>query len=80
MSTELDVLYRLASRRTPAEHGLDVAGMSRTVLEIMGEMILIEVEEMDPPPAPTVEDLATLMASRNPRVRELALRLAGRQS
>jgi hypothetical protein len=75
---EINTLSRLAGRRTPAEHGLDAARVTPGMQEVMLEMILLEVEEMDPPPAPKAEDLALLLASGNPRVRELAIRLAGR--
>lgn len=76
---DINILYRVVGRRTPAEHGLDVAGLSGGMLEIMREMLLVEIEEMAPTPAPTREDLEILLASENPRVRLLAIRLAGRQ-
>jgi hypothetical protein len=77
MSDELNVLYRLAGRRTPAEHGLDVATVTPGTREVMLKMILLEVEGMVVREEHTREDLEILLCSSNPRVRMLALRLAG---
>jgi hypothetical protein len=80
MSDELNVLYRLAGRRTPAEHGLDVATVPPGTREVMLEMILIEIEGMAVREEHTQEDWEILLRSCNPRVRMLGLRLAGQRS
>jgi hypothetical protein len=77
MNDELNVLYRLAGRRTPGDHGLDLATVTPGTREVMHEMVLLEVEGMVVREAHTREDLELLLRSRNPRVRRLALRLAG---
>lgn len=76
---EMEVLWRLAGRRTPVEHA-EAAGAIRfpdlrpRIHAIMLEMILVELEQ-GPAVVPTRADIAVLCAAQDARVRVLGIRL-----
>lgn len=76
---EMEVLWRLAGRRTPVEQA-EAAGAIRfpdlrpRIQAIMLEMILVELEQ-GPAVVPTRADIAVLCAAEDARVRVLGIRL-----
>lgn len=77
---ELEVLWRMAARRTPAEHGKKLVvrldALRPRLMPLMRDMILQELDEDGVSNAPTQEDLMVLLGSEDPRVRVLGMRLA----
>jgi hypothetical protein len=77
---ELEILWRLAGRRTPGEHavrlGQKFSDLRPRIAAVMLEMVLIELEGNPPAVRPSLSDLALLLASSNPRIRLLGIRMA----
>ena len=80
---ELEVLWRLAGRRTPGEHAAQLGGrftdLRPRIAAIMLEMVLLELEQNPPAIPPSRGDLALLLASDDPRIRLLGIRMASFQ-
>ncbi len=76
---ELEVLWRLAGRRSPGEHAARLNSrfedLRPRILAIMLEMILMELEREEPAVQPTREEIAVLLASTDSRIRLLGVRL-----
>ena len=77
---ELETLWRLAGRRTPEEHaaqlGQKFSDLRPRIAAVMLEMVLIELEGNPPAVRPSQGDLALLLASSDPRIRLLGIRMA----